>query len=329
MRHLNYHHLLYFWTVAREGGVARAAQALHVTPQTISGQIKMLEDAVGARLFARKGRRLVLTDTGQVVYEYAEEIFALGAELSEVLRGGARTGPLTLTVGITDVMPKLVAYRLLEPALAMRTPVRMVCREGKLDALMADLAMHQLDIVLADGPAAPGLNVRVYSHLLGDSGVTFFAASSLAQRLAPGFPRSLDGEPMLLPTRESALRRALELWFDAKDIRPVAVGEFDDSALIKAFGQAGTGVFASPSVIDPEITSQYGVEVVGRSEDVRERFYAISGERRIKHPAVVEISEAARRDLFGATDVDTDSAPPSRPARPARPGAESARRSRV
>jgi LysR family transcriptional activator of nhaA len=298
MKHLNYKHLHYFWTVAREGGVVRASELLNLTPQTISGQLRLLEEAVGTPLFSRSGRNLVLTETGQLVQSYAEEIFALGAELGEVLRGRPAGRPVQFTVGIVDVVPKLIAYELLAPAYQLPEPVRIVCQEGKLEQLLADLAVHKLDLVLADSPLGPTMNVRAFNHLLGESGMTFFAARELASRYGPGFPRSLDNAPILLPSRASAVRGALTQWMDELGIQPVVVGEFDDNALLKAFGQAGVGVFCVPQAIEHEVERQYHVVPIGRTDAVRERFYAISPERRLKHPAVVAVSTAARERVF-------------------------------
>ncbi|HKK14598.1 MAG TPA: transcriptional activator NhaR [Gammaproteobacteria bacterium] len=298
MRGLNYNHLFYFWTVAKEGGIAAASQALYLTPQTISAQLRALEESLGAKLFTRVGRRLVLTDTGQVTYRYADEMFRLGAEMTDVLEGRVSGQPLTFTVGIVDVVPKLIAYRLLEPALGLEEPVHIVCREGKLETLLADIALHKLDIVLADTPMGTGVNVRAFNHLLGECGVSFFAARSLAQRYRRRFPRSLADAPMLLPATNTAVRGALMQWLDQQGIRPHIVGEFEDSALMNAFGERAVGMFVAPTVIEREITRQYAVRIIGRTDEVRERFYAISAERRLRHPAVVAVSQAARSKLF-------------------------------
>jgi LysR family transcriptional activator of nhaA len=299
IRRVNYNHLHYFWAVAREGSVARAAEVLHLTPQTVSGQLGILEDALGTRLFTRRGRRLVLTDVGQVVLRYADEIFDLGAELVDVLNGRLPRGGVLFTVGVANVVPKLIAYRMLEPALSGEQPFRIVCREGGLEELLGELAIHKVDMVLADSPVNATLHVRAFSHLLGESGVSFFAQPAEADRLREGFPGSLRGAPMLLPAAHTALRRGLDQWLDAERITPRILGEFDDSALMKAFGQAGVGVFPAPTVIEVEVQAQYGVAVVGRCPRVRERFYAISAERRLKHPAVLAVSRAARVMLSG------------------------------
>lgn len=298
MRHLNYSHLLYFWTVARDGSIAKASQVLHLTPQTISGQLKLLEDSVGGALFNRVGRGLELSDLGRVVFSYADEIFTLGGELAQVVKGKITTVPATLNVGITDSVPKLIAYRIIQPALVMDEAPRVVCREGQLDALLGDLAVHRLDVVISDSPLPSGLNVRAYNHVLGDTGVAFFAPKQRAKTLSKGFPRSLDGEPMLLPVHGTPLRRSLEEWFETIEVHPHVVAEFDDSALLKAFGDAGAGVFPGSVAMESAICRMYSSSVVGRTADVRERFFAISPERRLKHPAVVRISEQSRERLF-------------------------------
>jgi len=299
VRHLNYGHLQYFWTVAREGSVARAAEVLHLAPQTISGQIRTLEESIGERLLRRAGRGLVLTEIGKLVFAYADEIFAVGAELADVVHNRTTHGPVRFTVGVTDVVPKLVAARMLQPAFALDHPVRIVCLEGKLEALLGDLAIHRLDMVLSDRPAPDGLNIRAYSHRLGESGVSFFADTATARRLRRRFPRSLEGASLLLPTTNTAIRRALDAWLDEEALAPTIAGEFEDSALLKAFGQMGHHVFPGPTAIEREIKAQFRVSVVGRTSAVREAFYAISPERRLKHPAAAAISEAARSDLLG------------------------------
>ena len=299
MEWLNYHHLLYFWVVACHGSVTRAAAELRLAQPTVSTQLRTLENMLGEKLFARTGRRLVLTDVGRLVFRYADEIFGLGRELLETVKGRPTGQPMRLTVGIADAVPKLIAYRLLGPALTGAEPVRIICREDKPDRLLAQLAVHGLDLVLSDAPIGPTTKVRAFNHLLGECGVTFFAAPALARTCRRGFPRSLGGAPMLLPTDNTALRRSLDDWFESEDIRPRVASEFEDSALLMAFGQAGMGLFPAPSAIERQVRSQYGVVVVGRLDTVRERFYAISGERRLKHPAVVAISEAARQRVFG------------------------------
>jgi LysR family transcriptional activator of nhaA len=297
MDHLNYHHLRYFWTAAREGSVTRAGQKLHVSQPAVSAQIRGLEDALGERLLTRSGRGLSLTEAGRVVYRYADEIFGLGAELLETLKGRPTGRPPRLVVGIANVIPKLIAYRLLEPAFRLPQPVRVECLEDRPQRLLSELAIHRLDLVLADAPAGPGASVRAYSHLLGECSVSVFGAERLARAHRRNFPRSLDGAPFLLPTADSTLRRQLEQWFEARGIRPEIMGQFDDSALLKVFGQSGAGMFAVPSAIDADVRQQHRVRLVGRI-DIHERFYAITVERRIKHPAVAAISEVARTTLF-------------------------------
>lgn len=303
MEWLNYHHLLYFWTVAREGGIVRASEKLLLAPPTLSGQIRKLERSLGEKLFARSGRNLVLTEMGRLVLRYADEIFTIGRELQDAIKGRPTGRPLTLAVGVAQTVPKLIAYRLLSPGLSLPGHVRVVCREDALERLLAELAVHGLDIVISDSPAAPTIRVRVYNHRLGGCAVSVFAEPRLARRLRRGFPRSLEGAPFLFPTKGSLLRASLEQWFEAHGLRPEIMGEFDDSALLKVFGQAGAGAFVGPSAIEAEIQSQYGVRVVHRIEEVRENFFAISVERRLKHPAVIAISNAARTAMFRAGDA--------------------------
>jgi LysR family transcriptional activator of nhaA len=295
MEWLNYHHLLYFWVVAREGSLARASAQLRLAQSTISGQIRALERSLGEQLFTKSGRRLVLTEIGRTVYRYADEIFGLGRELQDTLKGRASGRPLTLVVGVADVVPKLVARRLLEPALDLPVPVRLVCREDKPDRLLAELAVHTFDIVLADAPSVPSIRIRAFDHLLGESGIELFATPKLAAIYRRKFPQSLDGAPLLLPTENTALRRSLDQWFASRDLRPKVVGEFEDSALLQVFGQAGVGIFPAHSFIADEVRRQSQVLSIGRLQGVRERFYAISVERKLKHPAALAISEAARK----------------------------------
>ena len=299
MEWFNYHHLLYFWTVAREGSIARASEQLHLAQPTISGQIRALENVLGEKLFAREGRGLVLTDVGRVTFRYAHEIFGLGRELMDTLKGRPTGRPLRLVVGVADVLSKLVTYRLLEPAQHLPERVQIICREGHPDRLLAELSVHELDMVLSETPAGTGVKVRAFSHFLGECGVSFFGTTSLAVAHRRKFPRSLDGAPFLLPTEATMLRRSLDQWFDSQGIRPFVVGEFQDSALLKVFGQEGAGLFAAPSIVEAQVRRQYGVRLIGRSEQVRERFYAISLERKIKHPAVTAICNMARKKLFG------------------------------
>ena len=299
MEWLNYHHLLYFWTVARIGSVSRASAELQLTQATVSAQLKSLEQSLGEKLFYKSGRHLTLTDTGKVVFRYAEEIFSLGQELMGTLKGRPQGRLARMTVGVTEVMPKLVAYQLIEPALKLKEPYRIICREGTNSELLAALAVHDIDMMLSDGPIDPAVNVRAFNHLLGECGVILFGTPSLAAKYRRGFPQSLDGAPFLLPTSNTTARRSLDQWFESKNIQPTIVAEFEDSALMKVFGQRGLGLFFSPSVITAEVRRQYGVEVIGRLQDVTERYYAISLDRKLKHPAVVAISDAARARLAG------------------------------
>lgn len=296
---LNYHHLLYFWMVAREGSVTRACQRLHLAQPTVSAQLRQLEKRVGTRLFERRGRHLELTETGRLVLEYADEIFTLGRELQDVLSGQPTERPLRFTVGVPDALPKLLTYRILEPALKLPDTIQLVCVEGKMEQLYAELAGHQLDLLIADSPAGPGVRVRAFSHLLGECTVSVFAAPALARKYRRDFPRSLDGAPLLLPTRNTLVRRSLDQWFDAQSIRPRIVGEIEDGALMKTFGMAGLGLFMGSTAIEAEIGQQFKVRCLGRLESVKERYYAITPERRTRHPAIVAITQEARRELFG------------------------------
>jgi len=298
---INYHHLLYFWMVAKEGSISKASEQLHLAQPTISSQIQKLEQSIGSKLFDRVGRSLILTDTGQMVYRYADEIFTLGRELSDSLRGMPSKDSLRLTVGVPDALPKLVVYNLLKPALDIaEQQVQLVCYEGKLNELLADLALHRLDIVLADSPLTPATHIRAFNHPLGESSVTVFGEAKLTQKHKKKFPQSLHGAPMLLPTPNTSLRRALDQWFDTTGIHPVIVHEFEDSAILKVFGEHGEGLFVGPSVIEEAICRQYRVRTLGRIDEVTEKFYAISPERRLKHPAVVRICEIAKDKLFGS-----------------------------
>ncbi|NOY89760.1 MAG: transcriptional activator NhaR [Deltaproteobacteria bacterium] len=299
MEWINYHHLLYFWVVAKEGTVTKAAEVLRLRQPTVSEQLKSLESSLGEQLFDRSRRRLALTDSGRLVFRYADEIFRLGQELQDTLAGRPSGRPFKLRVGVSDVVPKLLLHRLLEPALRMDEPVQIVCREDKTDRLLAELSVSDLDLVLADAPLAGQARVRAFNHLLGECGVSFFAISELASAHRERFPSSLDDAPLLLPTDDTLLRRSLEHWFDAIGVRPRIIAEFEDSALLKQFGQHGEGLFAGPTAVEQEICEQYGVVVLGRTERVVERFYAITVERRIKHPAVRAISNAAHRSIFG------------------------------
>ncbi|WP_224244381.1 transcriptional activator NhaR [Hyalangium gracile] len=297
MAWLNYHHLLYFWTTARLGSIALASKELHLSQPTISTQIKLLEDSLGAELLQREGRKLVLTEMGHMVFRYADEIFRMGKELQLAVEGKAVGKRTRFVVGITDVIPKLVSERLLQPAFAAVPNLQLDCREGPLEQLLAQLALHELDVVISEVPATDEVKVRVFNHSLGETGISFFGSPKLAE-LRKGFPASLEGAPVLLPAQDSAVRRALDSWLEAKGIRPNLVAEFEDSALLKVFGQRGMGVFVAPTAIEAEVCRQYDVVVLGRTEDIKERFFAISVERKLKHPGVVAIAQAARTQLF-------------------------------
>ncbi|HVS70121.1 MAG TPA: transcriptional activator NhaR [Phycisphaerae bacterium] len=298
MPFLNYHHLMYFWTVAREGGVARAAEKLHLSSPTISAQIHELEDMLGDKLFERRGRSLVLTEIGQMAYKYADDIFMLGRELLDAVKVGPEARPRKLAVGIADAMPKLVSVALLEPALALEPACAVVATEDKIDALLVELATYRIDLILSDTPIGAGSQLRAYNHLLGESGVTFFGGKNLVAKYSKDFPRCLDGAPLFLPTRNTSLRRSLDQYFDANGIHPRILGEFEDAALLQAFGQTGRALFPASALVEEEVCRQNAVKVIGRLDGVRERFYAISPERKLKHPAVVAICAAARGDFF-------------------------------
>ncbi|MBX7106315.1 MAG: transcriptional activator NhaR [Gemmataceae bacterium] len=299
MNWLNYHHLHYFWVVAREGSVTKACELLHVSQPTISGQIRELEKAMKASLFAKSGRGLVLTETGQTVFRYADDIFALGRELMDLTSGRPIGHPVRLRVGVVDVMPKLVAHLLMEPALRLPEPVRVICVEGKLDRLAAELAIHNLDVILSDSQLPSTVKAKIYTHLLGECGVVVVGVPKLVEAYRAGFPKSLNGAPFLLPIEGTALRRSLDQWFHTEGIHPAIRGEFEDSALLKAFGRAGEGVFAIPSAVEKDTQLHYGVSRIGRARGLQEKFYAVSVERKLKHPAVVAISETARKSLNG------------------------------
>jgi len=298
MKYLNYHHLRVFWTAAREGGVTRASEKLHVSQPTVTTQIRALEQALGQKLFTRSGRRLILTEPGRSAYRYADEIVGLGQELMDKMEGGSPAREVRLTVGIADVLPKLIAYRILEPAVRLPEPVRVEGIEDAPERLLAELAVFRLDVVLADAPVGPTVRVRAYNHLLGECAVSVFGADRLVRTYRRGFPRSLHGAPFLLPRQDSALRLALDDWFEREGVRPQIVGEFDDSALMNALGQAGLGLFPAPDPIAAEVCRQYDVRSLGTIKAVRQRFYAITVDRKLKHPAVIAICEAARRKLF-------------------------------
>lgn len=298
MERLNYQHLYYFWNVAKEGNISRACEKLHLAQPTISGQLTVFEQAIGEKLFRKEGRKLALTDTGRAVFHYAEEIFALGRELTNTLKGRTSGLGLRLNVGIADALPKLIAYRLLEPALRMAEPVQLVCYEDKAERLLAEISLHGIDLVLSDMPATPVIGARTFNHLLGECGVAVFGTAELAARYAEGFPRSLNGAPLLLPTTSTALRRSLDQWFDAEGLCPDIKAEIEDSALLKTFAAAGVGLFVAPTAVTAQIQRQYGTQIVGPINGVSERFYAITAQRKLKHPAVMAILEHAQTGLF-------------------------------
>jgi len=322
MASLNYKHLHYFWVIAKAGGVAKAGERLHVTPQSISGQMRLLEAHVGEPLWRRVGRKLELTETGHMVFDYADRLFSVGQELQDALRERPGGTVATFRVGVADMVVKSMAYRMIEPALALPQPPRLSCREGRLADLLAQLAIHRLDLVISDRPMHSSMNVRGYNHLLGECGVAFLAAAPLAARLDGPFPACLDGAPLLLPGEDAAVRPRLSRWFDRLGIRPRTVADFDDTALLKAFGQAGVGVFAMPVLVAEQVAAQFQVAEIGRTDEVVEQVYAISGERRLTHPAVLAIRQTARATTFNelapaaATHPESDHEvhPPDRPA---------------
>ncbi len=297
---LNYKQLHHFWTVAKAGSLKRASERLHLTPQTLSGQIAALEETMGVVLFRRVGRGLELTEMGRTALSYADEIFQVGGELEDALRGAPAGRLLAFRVGVADVVPKSLAYRLLAPAMTLSDPVRIVCREDKLERLLGELAIHRLDMVIADRSMPAETDVKGYSHKLGECGITFFATNELAKRYGGGFPNGLDGAPLLVPSEGTAVRGGLMRWLGERRIQPRIVGEFDDSALMKAFGSGGIGIFIAPTVIADEVQRHYGVKILGQTDEVVERFFAISVQRRLTHPAVTAVSDAARRELFAA-----------------------------
>jgi LysR family transcriptional activator of nhaA len=298
MEWLNYHHLLYFWSVAKNGTVAKACEELCLAQPTISKQIGVLENTLGEKLFTRSGRHLVLTEMGRIVFKHAEDIFSIGQDLLNTVKGRTRSSQARLNIGIVDVVPKLLATRLLDSAVRQSPGVRVICWEDKLDQLLADLAIHGLDLVIADTPAPPSIKVQAYSHLLGESGVTFFATSKLAARYRRNFPRSLHGAPILLPTSNTVLRRLLDDWLTRQELVPTIIGEFEDSATLKAFGQEGHGLFPGSTAMEKEICRQYQVQVVRRVDAVRQKFYAITVERRVNHPVVMALFHRARREVL-------------------------------
>jgi LysR family transcriptional regulator, transcriptional activator of nhaA len=297
---MNFKHLHYFWVTAKAGGVMRAGAQLHTTPQTLSGQIRLLEEDLGRKLFQKSGRTMELTEAGRLALGYADQIFTLGGELETAVRQAHGGQPvLEFRVGVADAVNKSVAYRLLEPALGLEVPVRMVASEGKFPELLSQLALNRLDLVIADEPMSRRINVRAFNHALGRSSMAFFATPDLAAQLQGPFPECLNGMPMLIPGVQASVRQQLEAWLTRHSIAPRIVGEFDDGALMTAFGRQGRGIFMVPGVMEAETMAQYGVQCVGRSEELVDEFFAVSVERRITHPCVVAITDAARGQLFG------------------------------
>lgn len=298
MEWLNYHHLYYFWIVMREGSITAASETLRLAPSTISAQLSKLEESLDVKLTQKVGRNLEPTDAGLHILQYADKIFLLGREMLDSLKGLPASGSWSLRVGIVDVLPKLIVQKLLAPINSLPEKGRLICHEGKGENLLAELAMHNLDVVLTDTPLRSGLSIKAYNHLLGECGVSFLGKKELVEQLPGKFPYALNNAPMLFPMAMSTLRGVLDQWLDKMDVQPHIVAEFDDSALLKVFGQAGDGVFVVPTVIEKEVIEQYRVQLIGRTSDIKERFYAISVERIIKHPAVAAISKAAHQDLF-------------------------------
>lgn len=297
MERINYQHLFYFWNVAREESITRACEKLHLAQPTISSQLAVFEQAIGEKLFYKNGRKLALTDTGRIVFHYADEIFSLGRELTNTLKGRPTGQALRLIVGVADALPKLVAYRLIEPAFRLPEPVQILCYEDKAERLLAEIALQGIDLVLSDVPLTPTSGAKAFNHLLGECAVAVFGTPELAAVYRQDFPRSLTGAPFLLPTGNTALRRSLDQWFDAMSISPKIQAEIEDSALLKTFGSGGVGLFVAPTLVESEIQRQYGVEVIGRINVVQERFYAITARRKLKHPAVSAILDNARKSM--------------------------------
>lgn len=297
MKWLNYHHLLYFWTVARQGSVSKASVELKLAQPTVSAQIHSFEKALGEKLFKKIGRNLVLTEMGKTVFRYAHEIFSLGQELQDNLKSKSPHHSPRLMVGIVDVLPKLIAYQLLKPAFEHSRNFRMICREDSSERLLSMLSINELDLVLSDSPISSNVKVKAYNHLLGECGVSFFSSAKQVQKYRKNFPGSLHQAPFLLPTENTALRRSVDNWFYSKNIQPSIIGEFDDSALLTVVAQHGWGIFPAPSILENEL-KKYGLQVVARTDEIHERFYAISIERKLKHPMVVEICESAREKIF-------------------------------
>jgi LysR family transcriptional regulator, transcriptional activator of nhaA len=297
---LNYHHFYYFWIAAKEGSIGKASKVLHLSQPAVSAQIKSLESSLEESLFHRGKGGLQLTDAGRMAFEYADEIFRLGKEFRENLKGIGSEGPARLRVGISDALPKLISHRLLAPALEMDTPVQLICEENKTEALLADLSIHQLDLVIADTPIGGAARVNAFNHFLGSCGVTFFGTRNLARRYRKGFPESISGAPLLVPSKGVLLRRSIDRWLASNGYVPRIRAEFHDSALLKVFGRDGAGIFVGPTIIENEICREFHVEVIGRTDQILEAFYAITVERRVRHPVALAITRTAREKLFGS-----------------------------
>ncbi len=302
MEWINYHHLLYFWTVAKEGSIVKASEVLHLAQPTISGQIKRFEEVLGEKLFEKRGRNLILTEVGRLVFRYADEIFTLGREMQDVLQGRPTNRPPKMVIGISSSFPRLIAHMLLAPTIEQLGPINLVCREDKPEILLTELAIHNLDLVLSDAPMDPSIRVKAYNHLLGECGLTIYGSSEMVKRYKRSFPQSLDGAPFLLPTENTVIRQSMDQWFLSREIHPQIVGEFEDSILLKVFGQSGMGLFPAPSVIVDEMRKRYNVSPVGTLDEVRVKFYAVSVEKKLKHPVLVAINEEARKKIFGNGD---------------------------
>lgn len=298
MEWLNYHHLFYFWMTVKAGTMTEAAEMLHLARPTVAAQIRELEKSFSRKLFRKRGRGLVLTEFGRQVHQYADEIFSIGHELREFVKTGHSGNRKRFVVGLPDVVPKHIAFELLKPAMQMEDRPRMICYEGKLPQLLADLALHKLDLIISDAPAAPTMEFKVYTHKLGECGLSMLAVPPLAKKIRKGFPHSMTDAPCLLPTEHTAVRRSLDIWLDEHEIFPEIIAEFEDSALLKVFGQHGEGIFPIPTAIEGKIKKQYGVHLVGRIPDVLDKFYAISAEKRVHHPATSVIVKQARNQLF-------------------------------
>jgi len=297
---INYKHLHYFWTVANEGSIAKASEKLHITPQTISGQLSLLQERIGSDLFIKSGRGLEISDTGKLVKRYADEIFALGKELSEMLRGSPNFGTAEFIVSVASTLPKTIVYKILEPSLSLPKEFSLTCKSGPVDSILAELAIHDVDMVLSDTPVTSEFSIKAYNHFLGESHLAFFAKPSIAKQFRNNFPQSLHDAPMLLPTKQYAIRKLFDRWSNDKEIFPEIKGQFDDNAILKAFGQSGLGIFFMPAVIQEEVCRNFNVEVIGHLEEVKQKYYAITLERKVKHPAVVAICDTAKERFISA-----------------------------